>query len=130
MRCSRCGRVHSGVCGIPPIGVRIGIGGTGIQRVRQPSSNFPIHTKPKEAAKPFTKHGLENLLAWGLREEQKVKDLLKSIPGDMPEYDELIKKLDQLAYILAQIRRQLYYQRQGGRKPRGSRVEASLHPSP
>jgi len=99
--CERCGRNHSGICIIPP-GVTLGfgarIGGTGRESTR--------FSKVKLKMK-LTKHGLEEMLDWGLEQEQKCENLLRILPPSLPEYDEVLTRLDKLRAVNNQIKRQL-----------------------
>ena len=109
--CQRCGRNHTGLCGIPA-GVTLGfgakIGGTGTG-----STRFPIHTKSKVTPKmKLTKGGLEEMLAWGLEQEQKSVEMLKILPNTLPEYEEVLTKLDKLQAVTLQIKQQLAGRRQ------------------
>ena len=114
-RCKRCERYHSPrlPCGIPPKstirspGVTLGfgakIGGTGTG-----STRFPIHTKSKVTPKmKLTKGGLEEMLAWGLEQEQNCLNLLKILPDTLPEYEEVLTKLDKLQAVTLQIKQQI-----------------------
>lgn len=117
-RCPRCGRGHSGVvCGIPSIGVRIGIGGVGIGGTRvgglgtggaAPKQVTKQRASPKEAAlKSKAKRHLEGMLAWSEGERQKVLEMLKVIPPEMGEYMQLVERLEKLEQVLKQARLQL-----------------------
>ena len=110
--CPRCYRAHSGVCGIPGIGVRIGIGGTGIGGARTSSRQsdvYPLHSeaKAKPKKRKLTKHGLEEMLDWGMEQEQKCRGMLKVLPPELPEYQQLLEKLEQVIAVNEQVRRQL-----------------------
>ena len=106
MICPRCGRQHSGICGIPSIGIRIGIGGTGIRRQETTSNRFPIHTKPSSRIK-LTKHGLEEMLDWGIEQEKKCMNMLKVLPSEMKEYNQILERLDKVWEVNAQIKKQI-----------------------
>gem|GEM_PF-4476703 len=43
MQCPRCGRTHNGICGIPGIGVKIGLGGVGIGRTSSKVNTDGFH---------------------------------------------------------------------------------------
>ena len=59
--CSRCGRYHNPPCGIPRIGVRLGMGA---RPIRTSGESFPIGGKPGKPSKAG-KDTLEHLLRWG-----------------------------------------------------------------
>lgn len=108
--CPRCGRSHSGpICGIPSIGVRIGIGGAGLGKGSPASADsYPIHTVPKAKRRlRLTKHGLAEMLDWGLEQEQKCQEMLKTLPSSLPEYDKVLERLDRVKEVIASIRKQL-----------------------
>lgn len=112
MTCSRCGREHSGVCGIPSIGVRIGIGGVGIggQRAGSRSDAYPLNTSSRPKSKPRRKlshRTLEDILAWGEANEKMVMAVLKALPFELPEYDAALASLEKLQATLTIIRQQL-----------------------
>lgn len=109
-RCPRCSRAHGGICGIPGIGVRIGIGGVGIPR-RQPTSAFPIHTKPKSIRKGTAV--LEKLLMGARIQEKNVAHMLSVIPSNMPEYDLLLDRLAKIEQLIFQLNRQIIEKKEG-----------------
>jgi len=108
MACPRCGRTHSGVCGIPGIGVRIGIGGVGIGGMRRHSdSSHPVHTKPKTKKTWLTKHGLEAMLSWGFDQEKICTEMLKQLSPEMPEYQQILERLDKVMATIEQVKKQI-----------------------
>lgn len=112
MSCPKCGRSHSGsVCGIPGIGVRIGIGGIGTAR-RQSTSTYPIKTKSSLKPKiKLTGRGLEEMLTWGMAEERKCLEMIKAMPPEMPEYNTVLETLDKAMAVNEQIRKQIALRR-------------------
>ena len=115
-QCPRCGRPHSGICGIPGMGVRIatGAGSRPIRRRSSMTDSYSIDAKPAKA-KPkrwLTKHGLEELLDWGLEQERKCKEMLKALPSEMEEYQTILERLDKAMEVNEQIRKQIAVKRQ------------------
>lgn len=95
-KCPRCGRSHSGACGIPP---RVSIGGS------KPIPRTTLKSSPKEAKlKMIATQRLKDMLEWGEREKQKVLDMLKVLPPDMKEYSDLLERLDKLEKTLKEIK--------------------------
>jgi len=108
MVCNRCGRKHSGICGIPSIGVKIGIGGTGIRRSDTTvPDTYPIDTKNPRRRRKVNNRSLEELLAWGKKEEKRCLEMLKVLPTDLTEYDIILGKLDRLMATIRQIEVQI-----------------------
>ena len=110
--CPRCGRGHRGVCGIPSIGVRIGIGGVGVggarRTSRQPDAySLNADVKPKPRRRRLTRHGLEEMLDWGMQQERKCKEMLKLLPHSLPEYEEMLGRLDRIMAVNEQVKKQL-----------------------
>jgi len=108
--CPRCGRNHSGICGIPP-GVTLGfgarVGGTTIGAAA-PQPQTRKRASPKEAAiKVRSKQRLRSMLEWGEEEKRKVLAMLKVMPPEMVEYDQLLDRLTKLEETLRQIRLRL-----------------------
>ena len=106
MKCQRCGRGHSGLCGIPPritLGFKIGIGGLG-GGMRQASSSLRTeikHGRPK--ATKLSTSVLEGLLEEGHKHYKEVTEMLKQLPPSMPEYDQLLDKESKLKSTINQI---------------------------
>lgn len=98
-QCKRCGRIHKGICGIPA-GVTKGFGARvgGIKNIHK----FDPVTKTKLGTDT-----LQGMLAWGEKEKAALLGMLKVIPHDMEEYNELLAKLEKLDATLVQIRLQL-----------------------
>jgi len=108
VKCPKCGRGHSGVCGIPPritLGFKIGIGGLGGLGggMRQVSSSSMAikHGKPKTAK--LSTAVLEGLLEEGHKHYKEVTEMLKQLPPNMPEYDQLLDKESKLKSTINQI---------------------------
>ncbi len=92
MKCPRCQRSHSGVCGITP---RVSIGGP--MPVRQRTTDIP-HATGKGTGL------LENLLTEAQTNKVKVMEMLKLLPPSVAAYAELLDregKLDSLIKTLA-----------------------------
>jgi len=110
--CPRCRRHHSGACGIPSIGVMIGAGTVRVRaeggRATVPDS-YPISASPgkrKQRALP-NRGGLEELLVWGMEQEQKIVEMLKVLPPDIPTYQQLLERLDRVIEVNRQVRAQI-----------------------
>jgi len=110
--CPRCRRRHTGACGIPGIGVMIGAGTAGVrvagERTMVPDC-YPISAKPsklKQRIRP-NRRSLEQLLAWGMEQEQKMVEMLKVLPPDMPTYQQLLERLDRVMEVNRQVRVQI-----------------------
>lgn len=110
--CPRCGRSHSGACGIPGNGVRVGAGTTGVRSVggrTLVADSYPISVgsgKPKQKTQ-LTRHGLHELLNWGTEQERGIVETLKVLPPDMPEYQQLLEQLDKVIETNRQVRVQI-----------------------
>ena len=110
--CPRCGRPHSGACGIPGNGVRLGVGMTAVRAVgsRTPvPDSYPISigsVKPKQRTQ-LTKRGLHELLNWGMDQERNIVEMLKVLPSEMPEYQQLLEQLDNVIETNRQVRVQI-----------------------
>ena len=110
MQCPRCGRTHSGVCGIPGVGVKVGIGGVGIRRTNSQVNPDGYHIQnlaPQRKKMGSTRAVLEEMLDWGHKEQQKCLDMLKKLPHEMPEYTQLLERHDKLTAIIHQLKVQL-----------------------
>jgi len=110
--CPRCGRPHNGACGIPGNGVMIGTGTTSVRtvggRTLVPDS-YPMSVssgKPKQRTQ-LTKHGLQELLNWGMEQERKIVETLNVLPAEMPEYQQLLEQLDKVIETNRQVRVQI-----------------------
>lgn len=107
--CPRCNRTHSGLCGIPA-GVTLGFGarisGVGIGGVRQKRLGTKVdHGKPKAAR--IDTVVLEEMLAAGRKQYEKVLEMLKLIPSEMLEYTELLDREGKLTHLIKQIEGQI-----------------------
>jgi len=108
--CPRCGRHHNGVCGIPGVGVKIGIGGVGIRRTNSQINPdaYPIqNVPPKRKKMGSTRAVLEEMLYWGFNEQQKCLDVLKKLPYELPEYSRVLEEYDKLTAVIHQLKVQL-----------------------
>lgn len=115
--CPRCGRMHTGICGIPGHPRVNGIPTVGHREVmlesrrvsstasRRRGNNFVIHTKERTYHK--MNNSLEKLLNWGKEEERKCLELLKILPPEAEEYRAVMEKLDKLQIALKQIKVQI-----------------------
>lgn len=102
--CPRCGRYHVGLCGVPP-GVTKGFGAKA-SHARKPDALGPTRSGTFGSKRPGT-GALKRLLAWGQEEQAKVEGLLNVVLPEMPEYDQLMERLDKLQHTVAQARLQL-----------------------
>lgn len=101
-RCPKCGRGHSGVCGIPP-GVTLGFGARmgGVSGVGRDTATLVSQGKPKRKS-PSTAV-LESLLAHAREHQGKVQDMLAVLPAELPEYVELLDRESRLNAIVRQL---------------------------
>ncbi|KPJ52615.1 MAG: hypothetical protein AMJ37_02550 [Dehalococcoidia bacterium DG_18] len=110
--CPRCGRPHSGACGIPSNGVRVGAGATAVRAVGARTlvpDSYPISVgpvKPKQSTQ-LTKRVLHELLNWGVEQERKTVEMLRVLPSEMPEYEQLLEHLDKVIETNRQVRVQI-----------------------
>ena len=77
------------------------------------SGAFPIHTVPKHSKPRLTKGGLEELLAWGLEQEKKCREMLKALSPGMAEYEQLLERLDKVVATNEQVKKQLAEKERG-----------------
>ena len=98
IQCTRCGRHHTGICGIPP-GVTRGFG------ARTISSPDVGHTRPRPTAKSTAL--LDGLLALAKEHYQKVIELLKVMPKEMEEYSEVLDREGKLSALVKQLMAQI-----------------------
>ena len=114
--CPRCGRLHSGVCGIPGNGVMVASGTTGVRAVRGRTPVMDSYSVTVEPKKPkqrtrLTKSSLEELLDWGMEQERKMVEMIKVLPSEMPEYQQLLERLDKIVEANRQVRVQIALRR-------------------
>ena len=114
-RCPRCGRHHSGACGIPGVVVGVEAGTIGARaaqdRISMPNSfSVRLENKPKQRTS-LTKQGLEELLEWGVEQERRMVEMLKVLPSEMPEYQRLLERLDKVNNANRQVRVQIALKR-------------------
>jgi hypothetical protein len=110
MQCPRCGRTHSGICGIPGVGVKIGTGGVGIRRANSQidPDAYLIRDVPSKRKKMGSSMAvLEEMLDWGCKEQEGCLDMLRKLPHEMPEYTQLLEKHDKLTAVIHQLKVQL-----------------------
>lgn len=100
-RCSKCGRGHGGICGIPA-GVTLGYGArrSGI------AANKPISTTRARATRKSSRV-LEEVLSAGREQYKKVVDMLKQSDPAMSEYADLLYREGKLAAIISQVQGQI-----------------------
>ena len=102
-QCVRCGRYHSGLCGIPA-GVTKGfgakVGGLGAVKVGAAQRNII-------SGKPMNLTLLEKLLSEGLGWEKRIIELLRSLSQEQPEYEELLVRLDKVQAQVKVTREQI-----------------------
>ena len=95
-RCLKCGRKHSGICGIPKI-----------IHLNQNTQSRRMNTKTAHE-KPESKTTLgigtlEKLLEEGKKQYDRIMELLKTFTAGTDEYDQLIEKESQLKHVIEQI---------------------------
>ena len=91
------------------IGVRIGprvSNRPATRRSSGASESYRIQGRPITEKSPG-KGTLEQLLTWGQQEEQRCINLLRTLPAELPEYNQVLEKLGKLQDVLAQVKRQL-----------------------
>ena len=102
--CPRCGRNHSGICGIPA-GVTLGfgarVGGVGSSS----RSNQPIKGKPKSIRKGV--NVLKKLLEEARIQEKNVAHMMTVIPPELPEFDDLMDRLGKIERLILQLNQQI-----------------------
>lgn len=108
--CIRCGRRHSGICGIPGTAGpsnsrRTTAGPSNGRRTIDNSGDFKIHRRP-QPEKPSTGM-LERLLAWAKKEEQKYINILNFSNVNTREYNLTLNKLDELQERMGVIKWQI-----------------------
>jgi len=98
--CSRCGRAHRGICGIP-VGVTPGFGAS-----RSQSATTP---KVQRYQKVRVTHPvvLESLLERAKSWKSKVDKLLKDLPPDSSECEELLDRESKLGELINQLVNQI-----------------------
>ena len=100
--CPKCGRGHTGICGIPP-GVTKGYGA---RRVPRDAEGQAVkHDKPGSA-----KLGtaiLDKLLAGAQEQYNKIQSMLKVIPYELPEFSELLDREGKLDTLIKQLFQQI-----------------------
>lgn len=78
-----------------------------VRRGKQERSNS-YRTRGKPVAQNRLGKGtLDKLLVWGQHEEQRCMNVLRTLPSELPEYNEALEKLDKLQQVLDQVKRQL-----------------------
>ncbi|MCJ7654029.1 MAG: hypothetical protein MUO97_01805 [Dehalococcoidia bacterium] len=103
--CIRCGRRHSGICGIPGTAGVANSRHTNSRRTTDNSGDFKIHRRP-QPEKPSTGM-LERLLEWAKKEEQKYINMLNFSNVNTREYNLTLNKLDELQERMGVIKRQI-----------------------
>jgi len=102
--CKRCGRRHSGICGIPA-GVTLGFGAR-VGGISNPSrSSHPIKGKPGSTRQSASI--LKKLLEEARIQEKNVAHMLTVVPSELPEYDDLLDRLGKLEALILQLTRQI-----------------------
>jgi len=77
------------------------------------SDSYPISVrsgKPKQRTR-VTKGGLEELLDWCMEQERQTVETLKVLPPEMPEYQQLLERLDKVIDGNRQLRGQIALRR-------------------
>ena len=103
-QCLRCGRNHSGICGIPP-GVTLGFGARVGGVSSSSRTNRPIKGKPRQ--KPKSVSFLKEMLKQARMHEKETADMLKVVPTELPEYNELLDKLSKIERLILQLNLQI-----------------------
>lgn len=103
-QCPHCGRNHTGICGIPA-GVTLGFGARvgGASATRR--GELSIKGKPK--VKRQSVSALKEMLITARGHEKKITDMLKVIPPELPEYDDLMDRLGKLEALILQLNYQI-----------------------
>jgi len=106
VHCPKCGRSHTGICGIPAgvtkgFGARIG----GIKKGEKYRMNTKAGTKLKADTK--STDVLCKLLDMAKEQETKVKAMLNVLPSAMSEYDELQERLEKVMGIISTLNQQI-----------------------
>ena len=101
-RCLRCDRYHSGMCGIPRIGVRIGISGR--NRPTQDTSFDVQPFKPKGKRHPI-RPSVNNTvqaeaIAQARSQEKELQKILRGTPFDLPVYNTIMDRLDKVQRLI------------------------------
>jgi len=101
-RCPRCDRSHSGPCGIPRIGVRIGMSGR--TRPTQDTS-FDVQPFKPKGKRPATRPSVNNtvqaqVIAQARSREKELQEILRGIPFDLPVYNTVMDRLDKVQRII------------------------------
>lgn len=71
--------------------------------------SYPISVgseKPKQRTQ-LTKRGLQELLNWGTEQERNIVEMLKVLPAETPEYQQLLEHLDKVIETNRQVRVQI-----------------------
>ena len=66
--------------------------------------------RPKQRTR-LTKRGLEELLDWGMEQERKCQETLRVLSPEMPEYQELLERLDRVTEANRQVKGQIALRR-------------------
>ena len=96
MTCARCGRGHSGLCGIP----------SSVTRRALHSPEVPEVKARTHSARPKRDLLIESALLAGREHERRVIDMLNQLQkagigiGQMAEYDRLVEQLDQTQDVI------------------------------
>ena len=104
MNCSKCGRSHTGICGIPA-GVTRGFGAR-IGGIRK-DGEYRMNVKAGAKSEKVSSDLLDKLLGMAREHETKLKAMLTALPPVMPEYDELQQRLDKILGIIETLNRQI-----------------------
>ena len=108
-QCPRCQRYHSGLCGIPP-GVTLGFGAHNIQKEEQNKGRMMNVRR-----RTMDRGVLDRLLKEARLKEEDIKDLLKVLPAELPEYDLCLDRLAKLESVIGQLNRQIINKRLGSK---------------
>ena len=102
--CPRCRRTHGGICGIPA-GVTLGFGARVGSMGSSSQSASSIKGKPKQ--KPKSARFLKGMLVQARQHEKKIADMMKILPVELPEYDDLMNRLAKVEKLILQLNQQI-----------------------
>ncbi len=106
--CPRCGRRHSGVCGIPAKGgAEDGSGAATNKPVGRARDGYSSEARSRKTPAKVSRRTLEKLLAEARRQEKEVLDILKATSPETEEYDKLVGQLDRLHGLISQLNAQI-----------------------
>jgi len=88
------------------------MGGSGIRRaISSQQEGFTLNDRPGKGKHPPSKHILEGLLKWGLEQEKEAIEMLKALPPEVEEHQQLLERLDKLQDVIHQVKIQIMVRR-------------------